>query len=127
MTDKDPRIERRKSLRIYATYVEYSLAEDAASKRIPAFTENISSTGMCILLPEEIKNNSFLFLTIYLFDGGNPIEIKGKVVWTKTSSFLIAKDRNHYDIGIEFVEMDKKNQERLRQYTTRHADEKIDY
>ena len=121
--NKDDKTEQRRAQRVYASFVEYCRVEDKSLKKFQAFTENISVSGICIFVNEEIKTNSLLFITIYLLDGSSPIETKGKVVWTRPSIFLHIKDEKHFDTGITFVQIDKKDQDRLFYYTTKHINE----
>ncbi|MFH0877642.1 MAG: PilZ domain-containing protein [Candidatus Omnitrophota bacterium] len=116
--NQDKRDERRRNPRVSATFVEYSL-ERRAPKKTPTFTENISSNGICLLISNPLSINAVIFLTVYLFDGGDPINVEGKVVWVKESGFLHAKDRNHYDAGIEFAQISRTDQERIRRYTSK--------
>jgi hypothetical protein len=122
--EKDDGRERRKARRIYASFVEYCRVEDQSSKKFQAFTENISTSGICIFSNEEIKTDSLLFITIYLLDGSSPIEAKGKVAWTQLSAFLNIKDKKHFDVGIEFVEIAQEDRDRLLHYATRYAHER---
>jgi Tfp pilus assembly protein PilZ len=124
MENKDNKTNRRKADRVYASFVEYCRVEDERSIKIQAFTENISVSGICILLNEDIKAGSFLFITIYLLDGSPVIETKGEVVWVRPSIFLNVKDSKHYDAGINFVEITKEDQDRLSRYSTKYANEK---
>ena len=109
--------ERRRAKRVYASFVEYCRVEDQSSKKLQAFTENISATGICIFLTEEIKADSFLLITIYLLDGSAPIETKGKVKWVQPSHFLNLINKQHFDAGIEFVEIAEEDRERLLHYS----------
>ncbi len=120
----DSNINRRKNNRVYASFVEYCRVENDQSKKVQAFTENISTTGICILINEEVKVGSFLFVTIYLLDGSATIETKGEVVWARPSTFLDVKDSKHYDVGINFAEITIEDQDRLSRYSTKYANEK---
>ena len=115
--------ERRSAQRVYASFVEYCRVEDESSRKFQAFTENISAVGICILVNEEIKKDSLLLITIYLLEGKDPIETKGRVVWIRPSTFLNVQDRKHFDIGIEFVEMAPENRDRLLRYVARYSHE----
>ncbi len=121
--EKSNSAERRRAKRTYASFIEYCRAEDACSKKLQAFTENISATGICIFINEEIEANSLLLITIYLLDGSAPIETKGKVAWIRPSSFLATQDRKHFDAGIEFVEIAEKDRNRLVDYTSKYNEE----
>ncbi|MBI5873162.1 MAG: PilZ domain-containing protein [Candidatus Omnitrophica bacterium] len=121
--EKGNTAERRRAKRIYASFVEYCRVDDASSKKFQAFTENISTTGICIFINEDIKTDSFLFITIYLLDGSTPIETKGKVAWIRPSTFLNIVGKQHFDVGIEFVEITKEDRDRLIYYTNRYGGE----
>ena len=125
-TDKRGGAERRKAKRVYASFVEYCHVEAGSSPKFQAFTENISSTGICILVNEEIKANSALLITIYLLDGTIPIETKGVVAWARPSIFLNnTQDKKHFDIGIEFVEIAKEDRDRLVIYANKYPNEAL--
>jgi c-di-GMP-binding flagellar brake protein YcgR len=116
--------ERRRAHRVYASFIEYCRVENEDSKKIQAFVENVSASGICILVNEEIEPGCFLSITIYLLDESAPIETKAKVAWIRPSTFLNLKDSKHYDAGIVFVEMAKENKDRLSSYTVKYANEK---
>lgn len=122
-TGKKDESERRGARRIYASFVEYCRVESDFSQRYQAFTENISATGICIFTNEEIEVNSLLFIRIYLLDGSNPIETKGRVAWSRPSVFVTTKEKKHFDIGIAFVEITDEDRERLFYYTSKYSHE----
>ncbi|MDD5573720.1 MAG: PilZ domain-containing protein [Candidatus Omnitrophica bacterium] len=115
--------ERRRAKRVYASFVEYCRAEALSSQKYQAFAENISATGICIFVNELIEAGSLLLITIYLLDGSTPIETKGRVAWTRPSVFVTSKDKKHFDLGIEFVDISEEDRERLLHYTVRYAHE----
>ena len=119
----DKEKERRRARRVYASFIEYCRIEDETSRRYQAFTENISSTGICILVNEEIGINSLLLITVYLLDGNSSIETRGKVVWVRPSIFLNVKDRKHFDVGIEFVAITEKDRSRIIRYSEKYSAE----
>jgi Tfp pilus assembly protein PilZ len=119
--EKGDSAERRKAKRTYASFVEYCRAEDVSSKKFQAFTENISTTGICIFINEDIELNSFLYITVYLLDGSAPIETKGKIAWIRPSTFLNIEGKKHFDAGIEFVEITKEDRDRLIYYTSKYG------
>jgi len=115
--------ERRRARRVYASFVEYCRTEGAPEQKYQAFAENVSATGICIFVNEEIKPNIILSITVFLLDGSNPIEVKGRVVWVRPSVFVMAKDRQHYDVGVDFVEISDEDRERLLYYTSKYSHE----
>ncbi len=112
--------ERRRAKRVYASFVEYCHIEDHEQKRIQAFTENISSTGICIFTNENIPADCVLSIIIYLLDGTGSISSKGRVVWVRPSEFLDTADKKHFDVGIEFVEIDEEDRKRLSRYAAEY-------
>lgn len=123
--DENIREERRKEPRAYIIFVDYFSGE-APSLKIPTFAKNISSNGICILLVEDVKINTTLFLTIHLLDGEKPVEVKGTVRWTKPSSFLSSKDKNHFEAGLEYMDINNADQARILASAMRTLNTKID-
>ncbi|MDD2866077.1 MAG: PilZ domain-containing protein, partial [Candidatus Omnitrophica bacterium] len=76
-----------------------------------------------IFVNERIEADTLLLITVYLLDGSTPIEVKGKVVWVRPSVFVMAKDRQHYDIGVDYVEISDDDRERLVYYTSKYSHE----
>lgn len=110
-------IEKRKEPRFDNILVDYSLNED--SQKISTFAKNISSCGICILLLEDIKPDETLFLIIHLPDKEGPIHVKGKTSWTKPSSFLGVKGKNHFEAGLVYVDINDTDQARILQNVIR--------
>ena len=118
--------ERRRAKRVYASFVEYCHIGIGSSPKIQAFAENISSTGICILVNEEIQADEILMISIYLLDGTKAIETKGRVAWVRPSSFLSdLPDKKHFDIGIQFMDIAEDDQNKLVAYTKAHPNEII--
>ena len=120
---KYPKRERREFPRLKSAFVDYAPIGKVTSEEISSLTENVSAKGICIFVPKEIKRDTLLSLKIYLPDGRGAVKAKGKVVWTKASDFLSVGERRHYDLGIEFVEIDDNDRERICEYTAQHPDE----
>jgi c-di-GMP-binding flagellar brake protein YcgR len=94
--------------------VGYTLLKDAADKKT-TYTKNISAGGICLIVYEKIEPGSILALKLQLPDVQKTIEVQGKVVWT--SHFTIDSDqRDRYDLGIEFNEIDESLRQRISQY-----------
>ena len=112
--------ERRRFPRFPSSLVEYFPIEEGITSIKTSFTENICPVGISLLVDEEIKINTLLSLKIYLPGSKDVIEAKGRVVWTRLSSFLSREKRKHYDLGIEFVEIDESDRKRIWQYVLEH-------
>ena len=108
--------ERRKFPRLRAASVEYSPVKKKSLEKT-VFARDLGLNGICIVVSEKLKINTILSLKIYLPDRNTPIEVKGKVVRVSESSFLSSDRRKHYDLGIEFVEIDQKDWQRIYQYS----------
>jgi c-di-GMP-binding flagellar brake protein YcgR len=113
--NKMTRTERRRFPRLNASVsVDYSIVEKGLLKGSTS-TKNISAGGICLIVYEEIKPNSTLSLKINLPDDRGFIEVKGKVVWT--SEFSLGPDqKKRWDIGIEFININKEVQKRISKY-----------
>ena len=110
--------ERRRYPRLKGATVEYTVV-DKAHLREMSFTEDISAVGIRMLASEELKLDMLLNLKIYLPNFPEAIAATGKVVWTRRSSFLRKEGAQgeHFDIGIEFVDIDDQDQTTICQYT----------
>ena len=110
--------ERRRYPRLKGATVEY-VAIGKASPKEMSFTEDISAVGIRILASENIDIDTILLLKIYLPHYSEPVKVKGRVVWTRQSRFLRrdTKKVEHYDIGIEFMEIKDEDQSKICQYT----------
>ena len=110
--------ERRRFPRLKGATVEY-FAIGKASPREMSFTEDISAVGIRILSSDEIAIDTILLLKMYLPHHNEPVEAKGRVVWTRQSRFLRKEGQpgKHYDIGIEFIEISDEDQQIVCQYT----------
>ena len=104
--------ERRKAKRFNGTVIEYSLKEKGPIKET-TFIRNISLKGVSIVVGEEIEKGVVLYLNIYSAAAKTSIEVRGKVVWKVRSSYLIGSKLKHYDLGIEFIDINNDNGKQL--------------
>jgi len=77
-------------------------------------TENIGMGGICVILKNEIKLFTCVDMEIDLLDIDEHIKPKGKVVWNVRRKSIENVKPMFYDIGIEFTEISKSDNERLR-------------
>ena len=118
--------ERRRYPRLPGTVVDYfPIGEDTLKKT--SFTENISPVGICFLADEDIKIDTHLSLKIHLPGSKGAIEAKGKVVWTKISSFLSVEKRKHYDIGAEIIEISEEDRLAIWEYIVKNINKVEDF
>lgn len=104
--------EKRVMERSSRAFVVAYETEENKKNRIKQYTvsENISGTGIGIKLKELLSEGAELSLKTILSDK-NYILTKGKVVWIKP-----AKEKNMFDAGIHFTNINPKDREKLVSY-----------
>lgn len=113
VTKKLYQIERRNYVRVDKEF-SFSwrrLSEEDIKSVLPilAKTKNISAGGLRFISNEEISENSFIEVEVYL--PNYTIETLAKVVHCKP----LEKEKS-YDIGIAFINLSKETRERLNKY-----------
>jgi Tfp pilus assembly protein PilZ len=80
--------------------------------------KNISAAGICIVVDEDLEIGAILSLRVYLPDNDAPIYTKGRVIWK--SEFKIGYgSKPSYDIGVEFLEIDDEDKDKIFQYVSK--------
>ena len=80
-------------------------------------SKDISAGGICIVVDDNFKTDSLVFLTVHLPDGENPVKVRGHVVRsTEVASAEAQKKR--YEAGIAFIKINPDDQERIAKYVT---------
>jgi c-di-GMP-binding flagellar brake protein YcgR len=80
-------------------------------------SKDISAGGICILVDENFKTDSVVFLTVHLPDGENPVKVRGRVV-RSTEVATTKKQEKSYEAGIAFIKINPDDQERIAKYVT---------
>ena len=75
-------------------------------------TQNIGVGGVCVILQKEIQKLSQVKLRLVLDESMPPIECDARVVWMIPSK-EISSPKKHYDTGVEFINLDPKDRERI--------------
>lgn len=118
--------DRRRDPRLDAVVVTYSYADKNDIGRM-CVTKNISAGGICFTVDQKIDVNTELFLKIHLpQQKSSIIESKGRVVWSHSMAFgpdKIVYRNLGYDLGVEFIEMDDDDRQRISQYVLDHLKE----
>ncbi|MBL7130434.1 MAG: PilZ domain-containing protein [Candidatus Omnitrophica bacterium] len=116
MSEKDTAMQdRRKFVRLNAAVeVDYIVLDSESQQREHTATKNISAGGICLIAHEQLRAGDILSLTFSLPNNESPIIVKGKVVWIK--SFKVASEKESYDVGIEFIDINEVNRERIDKY-----------
>lgn len=76
-------------------------------------SEDISSRGIRLAAPEELKPDTELEMRIHLAEGLNPIFAKGKVVWQIPDQ---ASQDLHFNTGIYFAAIKDIDREEIYKY-----------
>lgn len=107
-------LNRRKFPRvIYPCLVVIQDQSGDPKDTILTHTENVGIGGVCVILKQDIKIFSWVDIELDLLDLGNHIKCKGKVVWNVQRKGDANNKPLFYDIGIEFEDLDEKEQQRL--------------
>lgn len=75
-------------------------------------TENIGAGGICVILEKDLGLFSPVELEIGLRDNLPQLECGGSIVWVVQRAEYEKRKPNHYDTGIEFVNL--KEEDRMR-------------
>ena len=107
-------MDRRKFPRVMYPCMVKILSSDGSQEGILTHTENIGLGGLCVTLKNGIKLFTPVEMEIDLLDLDEHIKPKGKVVWNVRRKSIEEIKPMFYDIGIEFTEILKQDQDRLR-------------
>lgn len=104
-------MERRQFIRLdIALDVEYRVLESLKDLQATR-TEDISEGGIRVMLPEKIKPNTYLEITINIPNEPPPVLVVGKVIWLKSDAL-----GGVHMTGIELVHITQEDRERLYKY-----------
>ncbi len=81
-------------------------------------TQNVGVGGVCVLLNKELQKLSQVKLHLVMDESMRPIECEGRIVWMIPSKEL-ASPKKHYDTGIEFLNLDPKDRDRIEVFVRR--------
>jgi len=106
-------MDRRKFPRVMYPCMVKVITLEGTQEAILTHTENIGFGGCCVILKNEINLFTAVALEIDLLDINEHIKPKGKVVWKVRRKAIEEVKPMFYDIGIEFSEISKQDQEHL--------------
>lgn len=86
---------------------------DEQKKPISAFTENIGTGGLCVIIKKSFRIFDSISLDIDLDDGMGPVLCKGTVVWVVKSHRMSKSGKDTYDVGIEFLGLLEEDKQRI--------------
>ena|SRR3990167_10073025 len=82
-------------------------------------TENVGIGGVCVILKKALKLFTPVELELDLLDTGNHVKCEGKVVWSVQRRSSEEKKPSFYDTGVEFVNINTKEQTRIDEIVNR--------
>lgn len=94
-------------------HCEITVSLDNTKNSLHAYTENIGSGGVSVLLDEGLERFSLCKLKLDLGKNGPTIQGQGKVVWTIPVGDVSGK-KKRFDTGIEFVTLETADREALQ-------------
>lgn len=107
-------LDRRKFPRVNYPCLVVLRNNDSMEKEVLlTHTENVGMGGICVTLKKNLKMFTPVELEVDLLDLSDHIKCNGKVVWNVQRKINERKKPLFYDIGIEFVDIDKKELNRL--------------
>ena len=107
-------MDRRKFPRVmYPCMVK--VISSGTQQQILTHTENIGQGGICVTLKDQIKLFTPVEVEIDLLGIDKHICPKGKVIWNVRRKSIEKTKPMFYDIGVEFTEISKRDQEYLRE------------
>lgn len=112
--------ERRRYQRVETTIdVKYRLLK-SSGLNLAHSSKNISEVGIGILIYEILPVDTLMELEITVPNNKNPLIIKGRVAWCKTTEEMDKEGRRVFLTGIEFVNANKKQKDMLTECINGH-------
>jgi len=100
--------EKRSSGRLHVPLVVKYILSDKSNGKVIA--NNISITGVCLLLSQKLNIGTELILTIEMPGKNRETVIYGKVVWQKKSE---ESTKEGYITGLDFIRIDPLDIEKI--------------
>lgn len=119
--EKRSGLERRKYPRLsIPVLIHFSIGKESLERICVA--KNIGAGGICLIVPEEIPTQTILALRINMPEEKDPIQAKGKVVWSQGISYGPGKIVYYNSAGIEFTEIADSDRQRISKFVSDHVD-----
>ena len=108
-------LNRRKFPRVNYPCLVIVANKDGEKESLLTHTENIGIGGICVILKQNLAMFAKVTMEIDLLDLKDHIRCLGKVVWNVRRKNEEDRKPLYYDIGIEFDNMNEKDQKRLEE------------
>ncbi|MFC1703260.1 PilZ domain-containing protein [Candidatus Omnitrophota bacterium] len=104
-----PTFEFRRLLRANAVLkVSYKVSKALVVEGI-AYSKNISSTGINIIMPHALEKGDRIEMHIHVFEKERPVLAKGKIVWQSSCAYVPTSKKKYYSTGIQFSYMSSED------------------
>jgi len=114
MNENNSENERRRHPRLRGVLLEYDVVRVVQGKSDivlkAAMIRDISLGGVSMFVADELRPGERIILKLYSYHYPEQVIAVGTVVWCKKAVELPHKDKDYFHIGIEFFQLDKKNQ-----------------
>jgi Tfp pilus assembly protein PilZ len=114
-------IDRRKFPRVNYPCLVIVRHDGGKQEVFLTHTENLGIGGICIILKKNIKLFTNVEVELDLLDLSDHVKCKGKVVWSIRRKSEAPVKPLFYDLGIEFSDLNKKDQDRIQEIVSRLA------
>ena len=110
--------EKRRFPRLnYNVEVEWKKVDRSKGGTLEAnVTKNISEGGICLMVDDSVRPQDMLELKIMLPTQAT-ISVKGAVRWVESFGIAGEKSQPRHEAGIEFVEIDDQDREKMKKFT----------
>jgi c-di-GMP-binding flagellar brake protein YcgR len=105
-------VNRRRFIRVVFPYTVHIKLIDG--QKISTYTEDISMGGIKVVINQKPKVNSWVNLEIFI--DTKPLVCSGKISWITEKPNPLLEDKQFYEVGIEFCELTKEQNYRLKEY-----------
>ncbi len=116
MTTNERRAFPRVSLRVGVGYKVIASLEKKTGPLI--CSKDISETGIRIVALEKLNPGVMLEIKFLLPDLKESISVIGRVVWTEEFMVGNLSSSKAYEVGVEFVSVNKEDKEKINQFVT---------
>ena len=100
-----PTFEYRKLFRVnVALKVEYRTLKEPILGGV-AFSKNMSSTGINIVMPHKLDKNAELDLKIHIPKSKKPVIARGNIIWQSECDYTPSSKKKYYSCGVKFSQM----------------------
>lgn len=109
--------ERRKFIRLAINVnVEWKKLDTQDNEnKSQSISKNLSEDGVCLIIYDHVEPGDILSLDVGL-PTGKVINAQGKVVWVNEFKVIGDKVQKKYDVGVEFIDMNKEDRAEIDQF-----------